>query len=136
VGQGSVLAASAVIIDGDSRVLLIKRGHEPAKNLWSLPGGSVEAGETLADAVIREVAEETGLQVVTGEEVWRVRVELSAGSFYDVHAFSATVVAGELVAGDDADDAKWWHVDELSQLDLTPHLLEFLADYTRSLPAN
>jgi len=136
VGQGSVLAASAVIVDSDSRVLLIKRGHEPAKNLWSLPGGSVEEGENLVGAVIREVFEETGLRVVAGKEVWQVRVELSAGRFYDVHAFSATVMGGELVAGDDAEDAKWWHVDELSQLDLTPHLLEFLVDYTKSLPAN
>lgn len=126
---GEILAASAVILDGNNRVLLVKRGHEPAKGLWSLPGGSVEEGETLTQAAVREVFEETGLNVVTGDEVWRVRVELSKGHYYDVRALSATVTGGVLAAGDDAADAGWWDSAELLHLDLTPHLLEFLTDY-------
>jgi acetyl-CoA carboxylase carboxyl transferase subunit beta len=129
VPQTPILAASAVIVDGANRVLLVKRGHEPAKGLWSLPGGSVEEGETLGQAATREVREETGLHVVTGSEVWRVLVELSEGSHYDVRALSATVTGGQLVAGDDAADARWWHQAELADVDLTPKLFEFLTDY-------
>jgi 8-oxo-dGTP diphosphatase len=124
-----ILAASAVILDARNRVLLVKRGHEPAQGLWSLPGGSVENGETLAQAATREILEETGLHIVTGTEVWQVRVELSEGNHYDVRALSATVTGGELVAGDDAADARWWRKAELAELDLTPHLLQFLTDY-------
>ncbi len=125
----TILAASAVITDAGTRVLLVKRGHEPAKGLWSLPGGSVEEGETLTQAAVREVLEETGLHVATGDEVWRVRVELSEGHYYDVRALSATVTGGVLAAGDDAADASWWDKSELAHLDLTPHLLEFLNTY-------
>ena len=56
----------AVIKDGPGRLLLIKRGHEPGKGLWSIPGGRVEAGESDADALVREVREETGLVVAAG----------------------------------------------------------------------
>jgi 8-oxo-dGTP diphosphatase len=129
VSDRPILAASAVIRDGSGRVLLVKRGHEPAKGLWSLPGGSVEKGEALSEATVREVFEETGLHVVTGDEVWRVRVELSEGRYYDVRALSATVTGGVLAAGDDAADARWWDKSELPRLDLTPHLLEFLSTY-------
>ena len=105
--------------------MLVKRGHEPAKDLWSLPGGSVEEGETLSQAAVREVKEETGLDIVTGREVWRVVVELATGRHYDVHALEAVVTGGVLQAGDDAADAGWFVIDELHTLPLTPHLLEF-----------
>jgi len=127
--SAAILAASAVIVEG-SRVLLVKRGHHPAKGLWSLPGGSVDPGESLQDAAAREVVEETGLVVATGPEVWRVRVELAEGMHYDVRALVATVTGGVLSPGDDAADAAWWEISELATLDLTPHLLEFLIDYT------
>ena len=121
-----ILAASAVVRDDRGRVLLVKRGHEPAMGLWSLPGGSVEQGETLSQAAIREVKEETGLDIVTGPEVWRVVVELATGTHYDVHALEGVVTGGVLQAGDDAADARWFGTDELHTLPLTPHLLEFL----------
>ena len=120
-----LLAASAVVRDDQGRVLLVKRGHEPAMGLWSLPGGSVEQGETLSQAAIREVKEETGLDIVTGPEVWRVVVELASGVHYDVHALEGVVTGGVLLAGDDAADAGWFGTDELHTLPLTPHLLEF-----------
>lgn len=126
---GDVLAASAVIVDGRTRVLLIQRGHHPAKGMWSLPGGSVEPGETIPDAVAREVAEETGFKVAVGEEVWRVRVELSPGLFYDVRAHRAEIIGGELVVGDDAEAATWVGPADLSGYRLTPHLDEFLRNY-------
>ena len=60
-----IVGVGAVIVDR-GRVVLVKRAHEPLKGEWSLPGGSVEVGETLAEAVVREVFEETGLTVSVG----------------------------------------------------------------------
>ncbi|MHB1912084.1 MAG: NUDIX domain-containing protein, partial [Acidimicrobiales bacterium] len=57
------VCVGAVVVD-DDRLLLIRRGHGPAAGEWSVPGGRVEAGETLAEAVVREVLEETGLEIV------------------------------------------------------------------------
>ncbi len=94
--------------------------------LWSLPGGSVEDGETLSQAAIREVKEETGLDIVTGDEVWRVVVELAEGTHYSVHALEGVVTGGVLLAGDDAEDVGWFSGNDLHTLALTPHLLEFL----------
>lgn len=127
------LAASAVITDDSGRILLVRRGHPPAQGLWSLPGGGVEPGETLEQAVVREVAEETGLVVEVDREVWRVLVALSSEADYDVHAFSCNVLAGEPEAADDADEVAWWTLEELGQLPFTPHLQEFLEGF---LPAD
>src|SRR5712691_10819704 len=63
----------AVIKDDAGRLLLIKRGHEPGKGLWSVPGGRVEAGETDQEALVREVREETGLVVTAGPLIGSVR---------------------------------------------------------------
>jgi len=133
VDTGIILAASGVALDQMGRVLLVQRGHEPAKGLWSLPGGSLEPGESLSDAIRREMCEETGLDVVVGEEVWQVTVPLATGRFYEVHAFAVSVVGGVLAAGDDAADAKWCRLEDLGSIDLTPRLFEFLSSY---LPTN
>lgn len=69
-----VLAASAVVVDADGRVLLVKRGEEPEKGRWSVPGGRVDPGETLAQAAVREAFEETGLQVQIIRELWVANV--------------------------------------------------------------
>lgn len=122
-----VIAASAVIIDQHTGcVLLIRRGHEPAKGLWSLPGGGVEATETPAQAVVREVAEETGLVVEVGSELWSVTVPLAPGRDYLIHGFRATITGGVLTPGDDAEDAAWVSPDEFSSLSTTPRLAELL----------
>ena len=63
----------AVIKDGQGRLLLIKRGHEPGAGLWSIPGGRIEPGETDAQALVREMREETGLVIEAGQLIGTVR---------------------------------------------------------------
>lgn len=122
-----ILAVSAVLVDSTSgKVLLIKRGHEPAKGLWSLPGGGVQPPETLAEAVAREVAEETGLIVEVLAELWSVTVALAPGREYLIHGYSAEIVGGVLASGDDAEEAAWVSPDEFSTLATTPRLAELL----------
>ena len=121
-----VLAAGAVITDAQGRVLLVLRGHDPQKGRWSIPGGSVEPGETLAEAAQREVLEETGLHVQVGEELWSVRLPAGDGRIFEVHDFAATVNGGALASGDDADDARWVAPDELGTLPLTVDLADYL----------
>ncbi len=124
--MGIVLAASAVITDDAGRVLLVLRGTEPEKGRWSVPGGSVEPGETLAEAAAREAFEETGLRVSVGRELWCVTIPAGDGRVFEVHDFAATVTGGELAPGDDADDARWVTPAELDQLPLTTNLADYL----------
>ena len=121
-----ILAASAVIIDAENRVLLVKRGHQPAKDLWSVPGGSVEPGEDLAAAVAREIREETALEIEVGERLWVATVALSKDADYEIHAFGAVVLGGDLQAGDDAAEAQWVTPTEFLALPTTPRLGELL----------
>lgn len=126
--MGIVLAASAVITDDAGRVLLVLRGTEPEKGRWSIPGGSVEPGESLAEAAAREAFEETGLRVSAGRELWCVTIPAGDGRMFEVHDFAATVTGGELASGDDADDARWVAAAELDQLPVTANLADYLRD--------
>ncbi|WP_204043972.1 NUDIX hydrolase [Acrocarpospora phusangensis] len=111
----------ALILDADGRLLLVKRGRPPGEGLWSLPGGRVEAGESDPEALVREIREETGLDVTPGE---------LAGSVsrppYEIYDYYATPAGGLLRAGDDAADVRWVPLDELGRLPLTEGLLDFL----------
>ena len=127
-GVNVVLAASAVISDPDGRVLLVRRGHDPQRGRWSVPGGRVEPGESLEQAAAREVLEETGLVVDVGRELWIARVPAGAAREYEVHGFAAAVTGGVLGHGDDADDARWVDPGELHSLELTIDLLDHLRD--------
>lgn len=119
----------AVIRDAAGRLLLIKRGHEPGKGLWSIPGGRVEAGESDAAALAREVREETGLLVTAGRLIGSVRRPAGDGGVFDIRDYTATVTGGALVPGDDADDAVWAGPAELDTLPLTAGLLDTLRSW-------
>jgi 8-oxo-dGTP diphosphatase len=112
-----ILCAGAVVRDGEGRLLLVRRGHAPARGTWSLPGGRVEPGETPEVAAAREVLEETGLRIAVGARLATVTI----GDFL-VHDFAATVVGGRLRAGDDAADARWCGPGDLGALELSPGL--------------
>ena len=96
-----VVGVGAVVVD-NGRILLVKRGREPGKGLWAVPGGKVHAGETLRGAVEREVKEETGLDVDAGDVVW-VGESIGDHGHLVLIDFLATVRGVQLAAADDAD---------------------------------
>jgi ADP-ribose pyrophosphatase YjhB (NUDIX family) len=121
------LCVGAVAVDAD-RLLLIRRGRGPAAGEWSVPGGRVNAGETMAEAVVREMIEETGLESVCGELVgWVERI--AADHHFVIFDFAVAVLdpAG-LRAGDDAAEAQWVPVDEVGSYRLVEGLAQFLHD--------
>ncbi len=127
---GSVIpCVGAVIKDGQGRLLLIKRGHEPGAGLWSLPGVRIEPGESDAEALVREMREETGLAVKPGRLLGRVQRPGLAGDAIDIRDYAATVTGGTLRAGDDAADARWVAAPELATLAVTEGLLEVLTEW-------
>jgi acetyl-CoA carboxylase carboxyl transferase subunit beta len=122
-----ILAAAAVVINERDEVLLIRRGREPAKGKWSLPGGSVQRSETPAQAALREVREETGLEVEVETDLWRITVALSPQHEFDLVGFLANYRGGDPVAADDAELARWVTAVEFESLEVTPRLAELLA---------
>ncbi len=126
----------AIIKDHAGRLLLIKRGHDPGKGRWSIPGGRIEDGESDAEALVREVREETGLIVTAGPLIGAVRRPGGAGpdgaaptTELLIRDYAATVTGGGLRAGDDADEAAWAGPGELAALPLAEGLLEALREW-------
>lgn len=121
-----VACAGAVVHDDAGRLLLIRRGREPGRGRWSLPGGRCEAGEDAATAAVREAYEETGLIVTAGDVVGRVERPGPGGAVYVIDDVACAVVDGTLAPGDDADDARWVDRSELARLPVTAGLIEAL----------
>src|SRR6478672_3038325 len=114
-----IIGVGAVILDGN-RVLLVRRAHEPLKGEWSLPGGAVELGETLAQSLAREVREETGLEIRVGPVVEVLdRVHRAADGRIEYHYvlvdYLCAPIGGRLAPGSDADDACWASVEDLME---------------------
>ncbi len=112
-----IAAVGAVVLDGE-RVLLVRRGQEPLKGEWSLPGGAVELGETLEAAVCREVLEETGLEVEPVRVVEVLdRISRDAEGRVEYHYvlvdYACRVRGGVLGSGSDASDARWVSLEKL-----------------------
>jgi 8-oxo-dGTP diphosphatase len=125
-----VACVGAVVHDAAGRLLLVRRGRDPHRGRWSLPGGRVEAGESPEQAIEREVLEETGLVVRAGAPVGRVRIQGNA-VVYDVLDLACTLVAPTEVpvAGDDAVDVVFADAVVLAGLECTPLLVETLRDW-------
>ena len=132
-----VPCVGAVVRDTEGRLLLVRRANEPGRGLWSVPGGRVEPGETSPEAVVREVAEETGLAVVVTGLAGVVERAAPGGGVYVIEDFTARLAPGEdpngLRSGDDASDAAWVPVGELDRLPCVDGLLEALREW-RAIP--
>ena len=124
-----VPCVGAIVHDDAHRLLMVRRVNAPSAGRWSLPGGRVERDETDADAVRREVAEETGLVVVVGRHVGTVELPGPPGLIYDVRDYACGVTGGRLRAGDDAADARWVYRAELLTLDTTDRLVDLLEQW-------
>lgn len=119
----------AIVRDDDGRLLVIQRGHAPAAGTWTLPGGRVEPGETHERACVREMLEETGLEVEVGRPVGQVERAARGGDTYVIDDYACRVIGGALRAGDDAVDARFVTDFELADLPLAPLLWETLLEW-------
>lgn len=121
--------AVGAIVRRAGRLLLVRRGRPPAAGEWSVPGGRVEPGEMLAEAVVRELAEETGLDGVCGPFVgWVERIDHD--SHFVILDFEVMVADDRAPrAGGDAAEARWWRLEEVAELPLVEGLAEFLYDH-------
>jgi 8-oxo-dGTP diphosphatase len=118
--EAPIIGVGAVVID-DGKVLLVRRGQEPLKGEWSLPGGALELGETLREGIVREVLEETGLTVAPGSIV-EVLDRITPGEpsgrvryHYVLVDFLCRVAGGTLLGGSDAEEARWVRQEELHE---------------------
>lgn len=127
MGRTPCVAVGAVATVAD-HILLVRRANEPGRGLWSVPGGRVEWGETLVEAVVRELREETGLEGVCGRHLGWVE-HLSDDHHHVIADFEVTIISdGEPVADDDAAEVAWVRFEEVSDLRLVEGLFEFLVD--------
>lgn len=134
-----VLGVGALIFR-ENEILLVERGREPLKGQWSLPGGAVETGERLDDAVMREVREETGLEVVPVQlalifERIMPDAEGKAEYHYVLIDYLCEIRGGVLCAGDDSNCANWFSVDELDKLSLTEGTLNVIRNVRQYGPS-
>jgi 8-oxo-dGTP diphosphatase len=122
-----VVAVGLVARDRGGRLLLVKRANPPARGRWSLPGGRVESGETMVEAALRELREETGLEATVGE-VAGVVERIGEGHHFVIVDLWAELPDGAVpVAGEDAADARLVEPARLPEYPLSPGLAGFLA---------
>lgn len=130
-----VIAVGAVVVH-QGRALLVRRGRAPAKGAWVIPGGGVELGERVEDAVLREIHEECGISIVLGplavvvsridrDENGRVRFH------YVIIDYFARYQSGVLAPGSDAADARWVSLGELSDYALSAESLRLFEEAAR-----
>jgi ADP-ribose pyrophosphatase YjhB (NUDIX family) len=129
--QRPFLAVSAAVVR-DGKVLVVRRARDPALNLYTLPGGVVENGETLLQAVAREVREETALTIepvaLAGHREAIVRdAQSQVERHFVILCFAARWLAGEPVLNEELDDARWLDPAELPGLRTTEGLAEIVA---------
>jgi 8-oxo-dGTP diphosphatase len=119
--SATIRCVGGIAFDRYGRLLLIRRLNNPGSGQWSLPGGRVEPGETDKEAVVRELFEETGLDVIPGTLVGSVR-----RGPYEIFDYACEVTGGNLTAGDDASDVRWSDAADLAGLEAAGELVDLL----------
>lgn len=122
------VCVGAIVVD-EGELLLIRRGRGPAQGEWAIPGGRVRPGELLAEAVVRELAEETGLEGICEDLVgWAER--LGDDHHFVILDFRVTLLERtDPTPGDDAAEAAWVPLVDVAELNLVEGLAEFLHDH-------
>jgi len=125
--------AVGALVTNKNRVLLVKRGRAPSKGLWAIPGGKIELGETMAQAVEREILEETGIAIEPSHiiSVFDNIIRDGSGAIqfhYVIIDFLAKPLdpGARLTPGDDAEDVRWVSVEELDSLSITETTLSLV----------
>jgi ADP-ribose pyrophosphatase YjhB (NUDIX family) len=137
---GSATAVAALVLDDEGSVLLARRGIEPDLGLWDTPGGFVEEGEDPRDALVRELHEETGLEIEVGEFVGAYvdTYEAQGGDSVLTLVWEAEIVGGEPAPADDVAELCWFELgglpddDELAFRWLAPALREWAEPVTHA----
>lgn len=124
----SLPCAGGIVRDARGRLLLVRRGQEPSRGMWSIPGGRIEGDEPWDLAAAREVREETAIDVGTGEFVGIIERASGSGSTYVIADFGFTG-EGDPHAGDDADDARWCTPADVLDLETSPGLIDALREW-------
>ena len=128
---GHPRVAVGAVVFKEECVLLVRRGQPPAEDLWAIPGGSVEIGETLQEAAEREILEETGIEIRAAKPIYTFDVidrdEAGKVRFhYVIIDLAANYVMGEPSPGDDAVEARWVSAQEIDGLEVSPATLKLL----------
>lgn len=117
----------------DGKILLTRRANDPKGPRWTFPGGRIESGETIAEALKREILEETGLTIdIAGSAGVREMLHAQSGhGHFIILPFAARWVAGEVALNDELAEARWFNPDETGGLTVTEGLHEVIADARR-----
>ncbi|MBN2425296.1 MAG: NUDIX hydrolase [Calditrichaceae bacterium] len=127
-----VIGVGAVVIH-KNKILLVKRKNPPSMGLWAIPGGKVNSGEKMKDAVERETIEETGIKIKCGEiihvfEVIEYEKQDKLKFHYIIVDFLAEYLSGNVISGDDAEDAGWFSAQELTSMRLNEEMIKLLKE--------
>lgn len=123
--QAHPVVGVGVALVEDGRVLLVRRGRDPGRGLWAVPGGKVRHGERMRDAARREMREETGLDVEVGDVLW-VGEYIEGDDHIVLIDFAGRLIGGDLEAADDADEVRWVTLEEASEYPLTLTMYELM----------
>ena len=119
--ENPIPAVAALVLNQKGQLLLVKRSVEPAKGKWCLPGGFIEVDESIEEAVLRELEEETGIK---GEIEGLIDFFSQKGLYYSailIFGYQVKMMGGKLKAGDDAEDAGFFSLDELPHIAFLSH---------------